>query len=82
MPYVEAGRRVLIVGHSEKTGDQESNLQLSEDRAKSVVAVLETLYPKLEGQLNYEGRGYSQLRYQGNDKGLHALNRRVDIEIR
>ncbi|MDT8425983.1 MAG: OmpA family protein [Methyloprofundus sp.] len=82
IPYVDAGKRVLIVGHSEKTSDQESNLQLSEGRAKSVVAVLETLYPKLEGRLDYEGRGYSQLRYQGNDKDMHALNRRVDVEIK
>ena len=82
MPYVEAGKHILIVGHSEKTGDQESNLQLSEDRAKSVVVVLETLYPKLEGTLDYEGRGYNQLLYQGNDKKLHALNRRVDVEVR
>jgi len=82
IPYVEAGKRILIVGHSEKTGDQESNQQLSEDRAKSVVAVLEALYPELAGQLDYEGRGYSQLRYQGNDKEMHALNRRVDIEVR
>ncbi|SHE22634.1 OmpA family protein [methanotrophic endosymbiont of Bathymodiolus puteoserpentis (Logatchev)] len=82
MPYIKAGKRILIVGHSEKTGDQESNRQLSEDRAKSVVAALETLYPELRGQLDYEGRGYSQLRYQGNNKEMHALNRRVDVEVR
>ncbi|MCF7971464.1 MAG: OmpA family protein [Methylococcaceae bacterium] len=82
LPYVQAGKSILIVGHSEKTGDQESNLQLSEDRAKSVVALLEALYPDLAGRLSYEGRGYSQLRYQGNDKAMQALNRRVAVEIR
>jgi outer membrane protein OmpA-like peptidoglycan-associated protein len=46
------------------------------------VAALETLYPELRGQLDYEGRGYSQLRYQGNNKEMHALNRRVDVEVR
>jgi len=82
IPYIKAGRHILIVGHSEKTGDQESNQQLSEDRAKAVVAALETLYPELEGKLDYEGRAYSQLRYQGNNKEMQALNRRVDVEVR
>ncbi len=82
LPYVQEGKRILIVGHSEKTGDQDLNQQLSEDRAKSVVDALLTLYPELKDKLDYEGRGYSQLRYQGNDKALSALNRRVEVEVR
>jgi len=81
LPYVKAGKKVLIVGHSEKSGNQSSNVQISEDRAKSVVKVLENLYPELVGKLQYEGRGFSQLRYSGVDKNMNALNRRVDVEI-
>lgn len=81
LPYVQAGQRVLIIGHTDTIGGEQYNQQLSENRAISVVKALVAIYPELEGHLEYKGKGFSQLRYKGDQEKIHRLNRRVEVQF-
>ncbi len=81
LSYVQSGQRILIVGHTDINGGEQYNQQLSENRAKSVIKTLESIYPELRGNLDYKGQGFSQLRYKGNQDKIHQLNRRVEIQF-
>lgn len=74
---------LLVVGHTDTVGSDESNQVLSEDRAASVVAALQ---PQLPGvTLTAEGRGETELVAEEttedgeDDPAGRALNRRVTI---
>jgi outer membrane protein OmpA-like peptidoglycan-associated protein len=73
--------KVKIEGHTDATGDATSNLKLSEDRAKSVLAALKKLNaPKT---ITYTTVGLGSTKPVGSnatDDG-RALNRRVEIVI-
>ena len=75
------GFKVRIVGHTDSQGDAYYNQTLSERRAWRVKAALVEYYPQLGSALFTEGRGESQLRHQGWSPAIHALNRRVEIEL-
>ena len=66
---------------SPKDLNQIFNQQLSENRAKSVIKTLVALYPELAGSLDYQGKGFSQLRYKGDQEKVHQLNRRVEVRF-
>lgn len=80
----EAGvTELLVVGHTDTVGSDESNQELSENRAASVVAALQ---PQLPGvTLTAEGRGETELIASEttedgqDDPAGRALNRRVTI---
>ena len=75
--------RVLVVGH---TDDQplrsirySDNVELSRDRAVSVVKILEAV-PANAGRLTWNGAGSSQPKHvPASDPANRALNRRVEI---
>ena len=71
-----AGRRFLIVGHTDSVGSAEYNLRLSQRRAASVKA-----YLVREGvdatRLKTQGKGFSELLDTANPRA--AENRRVEI---
>jgi outer membrane protein OmpA-like peptidoglycan-associated protein len=81
LSYVQSGQRVLIVGHTDIKGGEQYNQQLSENRAKSVIKTLESIYPELKGSLDFKGMGFSQLRYKGDQEKINRLNRRVEIQL-
>lgn len=68
LSYVQSGQRILVVGHTDIKGGEQYNQQLSENRAKSVIKTLESIYPELKGSLDFKGRGFSQLRYKGDQE--------------
>jgi outer membrane protein OmpA-like peptidoglycan-associated protein len=71
----------LLVGHTDKRGPTVYNQILSERRAQSVRTELERQYPALVGRLKTEGRGESELLYNGDTETEHMLNRRVKVTL-
>lgn len=74
-PYL-MGQRFVIVGHTDATGTRELNLNLSKERAASVLEALVTTFA-VEEELVAIGLGEEQLQDPANpDSGV---NRRVQI---
>jgi outer membrane protein OmpA-like peptidoglycan-associated protein len=74
-------RRFLLVGHTDKRGTTAYNRILSEKRANTVKLELQRQFPSLIGKLITEGRGESELLYDGDSEEDHMLNRRVKVTI-
>jgi outer membrane protein OmpA-like peptidoglycan-associated protein len=69
----------LLAGHTDKRGTVIYNQVLSEKRAATVRIELEKQFPSLVGRLQTEGRGETELLYDGNSEVDHMLNRRVKV---
>ena len=74
-------RSFLLVGHTDKRGSQAYNQVLSDQRALTVRAELERRFPSLSGRLEAEGRGETELLYDGESEIDHMLNRRVKVTL-
>ena len=71
----------LLVGHTDKRGTAAYNQVLSEKRAHSVKIELERRFPSLTRRLKTEGRGETELFYDGDTESDHMLNRRVKVTL-
>jgi len=71
----------LLVGHTDKRGTAAYNQVLSEKRAHSVKIELERRFPSLTRRLKTEGRGETELLYEGETEPDHMLNRRVKVTL-
>ena len=71
----------LLVGHTDKRGTRAYNQVLSEKRAHSVKMELERRFPSLIRRLQTEGRGETELLYDGSTESDHMLNRRVKVTL-
>jgi outer membrane protein OmpA-like peptidoglycan-associated protein len=71
----------LLVGHTDKRGTTAYNQILSEKRAHSVKMELERRFPSLIRRLKTEGRGETELLYEGDIESDHMLNRRVKVTL-
>lgn len=71
--------RFFLIGHTDKRGSMAYNQILSEKRAEMVRIELEHRFPSLIGKLETEGRGETELLYDGNSEVDHMLNRRVKV---
>jgi outer membrane protein OmpA-like peptidoglycan-associated protein len=76
-----AGRRFLLVGHTDIRGTTAHNERLSLQRAQSVAVRLMEAYPALAGRIDTKGRGSQELKAQGTTEDDHALNRRVEVRF-
>ncbi len=74
-------RQVEIQGHTDATGTEEYNLQLSLERAQAVQAYLVQVGIEAE-RLTAQGHGESQPLVQGEGDEVDAANRRVEFHIR
>ncbi len=75
----ETGLKIEIAGHTDSTGDAETNKDLSRRRAESVKKVLVEKYGAAGSQISFKGWGAEQpLAANDTDEG-RALNRRVEI---
>ncbi len=72
--------KIKISGHTDNVGTSEYNLQLSKERAKSVVDYLEQ-NAVLPSRLQYEGYGYSKPVADNETEKGRALNRRTELEV-
>lgn len=76
--YKESGSNILITGHSDASGNSESNQQLSEERAREVAKIFsEAGIP--ENKLYFLGAGDSQPLASNADEAGRAKNRRVEV---
>jgi outer membrane protein OmpA-like peptidoglycan-associated protein len=71
----------LLVGHTDKRGTPAYNQVLSEKRAHTVKMELERRFPSLIQRLKTEGRGKTELLYDGDTESDHMLNRRVKVTL-
>ena len=71
----------LLVGHTDKRGTTAYNQVLSERRAQSVMMELVRRFPSLKNRLETEGRGETELLYEGDNVTDHMLNRRVKVTL-
>ena len=71
----------LLVGYTDKRGTPAYNQVLSEKRAQSVKRELGRRFPSLLTRLKTEGRGETELLYDGDTESDHMLNRRVKVTL-
>jgi outer membrane protein OmpA-like peptidoglycan-associated protein len=71
----------LLVGHTDKRGTPAYNQVLSEKRAHTVKMELKRRFPSLIQRLKTEGRGETELLYDGDTESDHMLNRRVKVTL-
>ena len=72
---------VVVIGHTDSVGSQESNDRLAESRARNMKAELERLGIDPES-IKASGRGERELKVKTADEVAEALNRRVEIQVR
>ena len=70
---------ITVIGHTDSTGPEEYNQQLSERRAQTVADMLSERYP--EASVTTEGRGESDPIATNETREGRQMNRRVDIEL-
>lgn len=73
--------KIIVEGHTSKTGLKEVNQKLSEQRAQAVVSMLKNDFKIAEERLDYIGYGFQRLEDKGNTREAHATNRRVIAEL-
>ena len=74
---------ITIVGHSSRTGSEQSNDRLSLARAASIQRRLEVAAPEIARQLQSSGVGFREnLIGTGTDDARDALDRRVEFRVR
>ena len=71
--------KVLIVGHTDSDGDDQSNLELSKKRAASVKESLVKEFGVSEAQLTTDGKGESEPTEPNTSAAAKANNRRVEF---
>ena len=71
---------ILIEGHTDDTGTDEYNMTLSEQRAETVAAYLETKGVRKK-RLTIKWYGETQPKFPNTDATNRALNRRVELAV-
>ncbi len=71
--------RIMIVGHTDADGSTDSNLKLSQERAKSVRAALVNQYGISIGRIQTDGKGESSPVADNNSSSGKEQNRRVEF---
>ncbi|MFA6618931.1 MAG: OmpA family protein [Candidatus Neomarinimicrobiota bacterium] len=72
-------KKFLIVGHTDNTGDFNANVNLSEDRANSMIKILIRKHGIRQEQLTPYGVGSVSPRTSNETKDGRARNRRVEL---
>ena len=75
----DASLRLLVVGHTDSVGKFEGNIELSQDRAASVVAALSKRVPSAASRLTPCGVGYQCPIATNSSEEGRAKNRRVAL---
>lgn len=72
---------IKLVGHSDTTGEEGYNQQLSRSRAQAIRDQLVQQNPALKSRLVVDGVGESKPLYQGDSEEIHRLNRRLQVVV-
>lgn len=78
------GTEIVMVGFTDDVGAFDSNLRLSEERARSVLALMQEQHPELAEQVSFETKGFgevSPVACNVSDNG-RAINRRVEVWLK
>ena len=78
----ELSRRFLLVGHTDIQGDNAYNDRLSFRRAQALRDFLLRNFNFAPDRFELTGMGERQPLYEGETEDVHALNRRVEIELK
>lgn len=73
--------RVILVGHTDASGELDANITLSRERARSVRQRLVTEFAVPEGQIDAEGVGYLVPRAPNDTEEGRLANRRVEVML-
>lgn len=73
--------KVVIEGHTSKSGSESYNQKLSERRAKMVAKILVDHFGVDSARVSHMGYGESQLLNQGDSAAAHRENRRIEAKI-
>lgn len=74
-----ANKKFLIVGHTDNTGNFESNVKLSQNRANAVVKMLVSEYGVIANQIKPYGIGSTSPKMSNLTEDGKARNRRVEL---
>lgn len=73
---------VVIEGHTDDVGDDDANMRLSEERAKSVKEWFMSRNGKaFKNKLSFKGFGETKPKVEGTSSAARAANRRVEIKL-
>lgn len=75
------GYQFRLVGHTDKRGSNSYNQSLSKKRAEKVRQVIGNKKSSLQSMICVEGKGESELLYEGNTENEHKRNRRVEVKL-
>ena len=78
----ERSRRFLLVGHTDIQGDNAYNDRLSFRRAQALRDFLLRNFNFAPDRFELTGMGERQPLYEGETEDVHALNRRVEVELK
>ena len=73
--------RIVLVGHTDATGDAEANRRLSRSRAAAVARALVETHGIAAGRLSSDGAGYLSPRAPNDTAEGRAANRRVEAVV-
>jgi outer membrane protein OmpA-like peptidoglycan-associated protein len=90
--YYKRTGRIYVIGHTDSVGSDQDNDALSEARARSVIAHIESSHPDLRGKMMARGQGerapldercrhVASYDEPGADATCLASNRRVEISL-
>lgn len=74
-----AGKKFLVVGHTDNTGSFQSNIKLSQNRAASVIQMLVSKHQIPEASLMPFGIGSASPKTSNSTEAGRARNRRVEL---
>lgn len=82
--FLEARPQVqlFVVGHTDMTGTLEYNRKLSQDRARAVVARLESKFNVAKGRLKPDGVAFLAPKAGNDSEEGRRINRRVELVLR
>jgi len=76
------GRQFTFIGHADRRGGDQYNVDLSLQRAEAISQNVVALEPSLKGRIRAEGRGAREPIDTGNDEAALRANRRLQVIIR
>jgi len=76
----KSSQKFILIGHTDITGTDEHNLELSFNRAKAVKQSLLSRFPELRNKIKIDGKGESTPKVYDNSNEAHRINRRVEVK--
>lgn len=80
--FLAQGYGLRVTGHTDKRGTREYNYTLSRERARTVARSLAATLHLQEDQIDIEGKGFDEPKYEGDTSEVNRLNRRVEVALR